>query len=182
VAHPIGILPTRVRSRSRGARSLRRLSQNRTCGPHIRLFGVFCLASPRRCVAFNGRRCRPCCVWRARASTPTAVESATRHYFASSLARTELSDEQWLGLIRLHGNVENNCYGGLDVSWPSRTWGPRPGGDRFRGAHCDATHPPLTPAFVGAIVPSSARPSPDNLRPSRPAHLQIQAAGCWAPR
>jgi predicted transposase YbfD/YdcC len=38
-------------------------------------------------------------------------------YFASSLARAELSDEQWLALIRLHWNVENNCHGCLDVSF-----------------------------------------------------------------
>ncbi len=38
-------------------------------------------------------------------------------YFASSLARTELSDAQWLALVRLHWNVENNCHGCLDVSF-----------------------------------------------------------------
>lgn len=43
--------------------------------------------------------------------------SHENRYFASSLARTELSDEQWLALIRLHWNVENNCHGCLDVSF-----------------------------------------------------------------
>jgi len=39
----------------------------------------------------------------------------------------------------------------------------------FRGAN-NAAHPA---AFVGAILPSSARASPDNPRPSRPPHLRI---------
>lgn len=43
--------------------------------------------------------------------------SYENRYFASSLARTELSDEQWLALARLHWNVENNCHGCLDVSF-----------------------------------------------------------------
>jgi predicted transposase YbfD/YdcC len=45
-------------------------------------------------------------------------------YFASSLARRELSDAQWLALVRLHWNVENNCHGCLDVSFEEddRPW------------------------------------------------------------
>jgi len=43
--------------------------------------------------------------------------SYENRYFASSLARTELSDEQWLALARLHWNVENNCHGCLDISF-----------------------------------------------------------------
>jgi hypothetical protein len=38
-------------------------------------------------------------------------------YFTSSLVRGELSDEQWLALVRVHWNVENNCHGCLDISF-----------------------------------------------------------------
>jgi hypothetical protein len=38
-------------------------------------------------------------------------------YFISSLARAELSDRQWLRLVRLHWAVENECHGTLDVAF-----------------------------------------------------------------
>lgn len=38
-------------------------------------------------------------------------------YFVTSLARSELTDPQWLRLVRLHWAVENECHGTLDVAF-----------------------------------------------------------------
>ena len=43
--------------------------------------------------------------------------SHENRYYASSLPRSELSDSQWLALVRHHWNVENNCHGCLDVTF-----------------------------------------------------------------
>ena len=38
-------------------------------------------------------------------------------YFASNLTRDQLSDVQWLRVVRLHWAVENNCHGALDTAF-----------------------------------------------------------------